>query len=387
MDPITISSTGATYPDYAEILDYLISEYKRIYGADIYLGNDSQDYQLLSLQALMLYDEACGTVNAQNNCSPATAQGDALSRLVRINGIRRLAASYSTVPLKVEGTVGTPINKGIIEDPLKQRWLLPDLVTIGTDGTASCTARAEKIGAVYVPKSAIFTIITPTLGWQKVSATADAMPGDKVETDAELRLRQRLSVAIPSQSILAGMLGAVANIKGVSSVRAYDNDGEITDARGIPAHTIAIIVDGGADQDIAQAIYTKKTPGVGTFGATAIVIYDKYGIPLTIRFARPKRTTIIGEITLKKLPTYNAETSGHISTAVAAAIAAESIGAVLYRSKLFNAAYLPGGEGQTYAIQTIKIARSGGSLAESDITLDYNERPMCEAVNITVIAT
>ena len=389
MDPITISPTGTTYPDYADILAYLVAEYKHIYGADIYLGNDSQDFQYISLMALMLYDMGCSIVDAQNNCAPSAAQGDALSRIVGINGIRRLAASYSTVLMQLGGTAGTVISNGIIEDVLKQRWNLPATVTIGEDGDVLCTATAAVIGAIYTPLSLLpWKIITPTLGWQVALAADDAVPGDAVETDAELRLRQRLSVAIPSQSILAGITGAVANITGVTSVMAYDNDTETVDAHGIPAHTIALIVDGGDDAAVAQAIYNKKTPGVGTFGATEVIIYDDYDIPMTIRFSPPDHITIIAEITLVKLPGYNTtETAGHISAAVAAALAAEKIGSVIYRSKLFGAAYLPGGEGQTYAIQTIKIARDGGSLAESNITLDYDERPMCIAANVTVVET
>lgn len=47
----------------------------------------------------------CGDV--YNAFSPSTAQGAGLSSVVKINGIRRKTASYSTVDLRIVGQVGT----------------------------------------------------------------------------------------------------------------------------------------------------------------------------------------------------------------------------------------------------------------------------------------
>ena len=54
-----IDSNGFHRPTYSQILDNLISNYKSIYGQDVYLGNDSADYQWISIVAYRLNDATC----------------------------------------------------------------------------------------------------------------------------------------------------------------------------------------------------------------------------------------------------------------------------------------------------------------------------------------
>lgn len=50
--------------------------------------------------------------------SPSTADTDALSRNVKINGIRRAVATKSTVSVVLVGVAGTIINNGIVSDKI-----------------------------------------------------------------------------------------------------------------------------------------------------------------------------------------------------------------------------------------------------------------------------
>ena len=64
------TAVTATLPDiasYHDIRDSLMEDMKRIFGQDIYLENDSQDYQLISAFALMLYDTQQALLLAYNN--------------------------------------------------------------------------------------------------------------------------------------------------------------------------------------------------------------------------------------------------------------------------------------------------------------------------------
>ena len=45
--PPYVDQTGYHYPTYNDVLAYLVEGAKNIFGQDIYLGSDSQDYQLL----------------------------------------------------------------------------------------------------------------------------------------------------------------------------------------------------------------------------------------------------------------------------------------------------------------------------------------------------
>jgi uncharacterized phage protein gp47/JayE len=62
------------------------------------------------------------------------------------------------------------------------------------------TATCANSGAVAALAGTITTINTPTRGWTSVTNPAAATVGAPAETDAELRIRQGQSVALPPSS-------------------------------------------------------------------------------------------------------------------------------------------------------------------------------------------
>ena len=85
---------------------------------------------------------------------------------------------------------------------------------IPESGEIVVTATAEKEGAITALSNTINKINTPTLGWQSVNNESVASIGTNVESDAELKYRQTYSTAIPSLSVMEGIVGAVADIRG-----------------------------------------------------------------------------------------------------------------------------------------------------------------------------
>ena len=68
-----IDDAGLHVPTYADIRDDLVDDFKKIYGDDLYLGNDSQDYQMISAFALKTYDTIQLLQIVYNNQSVKTA--------------------------------------------------------------------------------------------------------------------------------------------------------------------------------------------------------------------------------------------------------------------------------------------------------------------------
>ena len=386
-DLVYVDATGFHYPDYPTVLQYLTDEYKAIYGVDTYLAPDSQDGQWLAIQALAIFDTMQVAAAVYNSFSPLTAQSDALSRNVKINGIRRRAATHSTADLLIIGTAGTVIVNGQAEDTLGQKWNLPESVTIPPSGSITVTATAANIGAITAAANTINKIATPTLGWQSVNNVAAATVGNPVETDAELRRRQTFSTALPSLSVLDGIIGAVASVSGVTRFRGYENDSNATDANGIPAHSIAIVAEGGDAQAIGEAIAIKKTPGTGTYGTTTVTTFDQYGLPNRINFFRPTPATIGVEVTIQALPGYTTGFASLIADAIAASIHALEIGDDVLITKLYVPANLPGqAAGATFDITQLRIKKNDGDFGTSNLTLAFNEVARCDpAVDVTVI--
>lgn len=385
-DLIYLDETGFHYEDYPTILQWLKDEYKAIYGADVYLEADSQDGQFLAIEAKAMYDTAVLAASIYNSFSPASAQGVGLSRVVKINGIKRQTATKSTVDLTIGGTVGTVIINGVAQDTLGQKWNLPASVTIPLAGTINVTASAVEDGAITAQAGTITKIYTPTLGWQTVTNALAATPGAPVETDAELRVRQTGSVALPSLSVFEGTKGAVANVSGVTRSEGYENDDDVADADGIPGHSIAMVVEGGDNTEIAEAIAEHKTPGTKTYGTTSVTVNDRYGQPNVINFYRPTTVQIKVQVQVTALAGYTTGYDTLIKAAVAEAINALKIGADVILSKLYVPANLPGTEeGSTYNIIDIQIAKVGDAFGTSNVAILFNEAAACLEANVTVV--
>lgn len=386
-DMVKVDENGFQYPDYPTVLAFLQDEYRAIYGADVYLEADSQDGQWIAVQALAIYDTLQVAAAVYNSFSPLTAQSDALSRNVKLNGIRRRVATFSQADLTIVGQVGTTIVNGQAEDTLGQKWNLPASVVVPVSGEIVVTATAAEIGAVAAQAGSINKIATPTLGWQSVTNVLAAVAGNPVETDAELRRRQTVSTALPSLSVLDGTVGAVASLPGVTRFRGYENDSNVTDADGIPAHNIAIVVEGGDTQAIGNAIAAKKTPGTGTYGTTAVNTVDSYGIPNVINFFRPTEAVIGVQVTIEALAGYTTGFAALIAAAVAEHINSLDIGDDVLITKLYVPANLPGtAAGATYDIVNIEIKRDADPFAASNVALAFNEVASCDPlVDVTVV--
>lgn len=381
----TIDAKGITAPALADIRAYFVGRYREIYGEDVYLEPDSQDGQLLDLFSVAVHDANAMTVSVFNAFSPSSAQGEGLSRVVKINGIARHTATRSQVDLLLGGTAGTVITNGYATDAENHRWDLPASVTIPPAGQITVTATASVLGAISASAGTIATIGTPTRGWQTVTNPLAAVEGNPIETDAELRRRQTTSTAIPSQTIFDGIIGAVANLPGVSRYGGVDNDTSATDANGVPGHAFSTVVDGGDAATIAATIFAKKGPGAGTHGTTSETVTDAFGVPHVIRFMRPTEVPISVGISLVALHGYTSNIGDKIKAAVAAYIEGLPLGGEIYLKRLYVPANLPGSaEGQTYDISAITIARDGGSLGAANIDLAYHEAPTCSVSDIVI---
>ncbi|EBT7216456.1 baseplate J/gp47 family protein [Salmonella enterica] len=383
----TVTAEGISAPDYQTILDTLTSYFQQIYGSDAYLEPDSKDGQMVALVALAVHD-ANNTAIAVYNCfSPATGYGAALTSNVKINGIARKGATNSTVDLLLTGTAGTTITNGTVKDTNNVIWRLPASVVIGVDGAVTVTAICSNSGAVAALAGTITTINTPTRGWTSVTNPAAATVGAPAETDAELRIRQGQSVAIPSITPFEGVDGAIANIAGVTRHKLYENDTGKTDGNGLPPHSISAIVDGGDVTEIARTIRGNKGQGVRTWGKTSVTVPDRYGNPHIISFSRPTDVPVYGKITLKVFAGYTSQIGVQIQQAVADYINSLMIGDPVLLSRIYSPANLgvvSGGNARYYDIQELLIGKSPEAVAAANINIAYDESASCKPENIII---
>lgn len=386
-----IDSAGLHIPSYDDIRDDLISLAKQIYGSDIYLENDSMDYQYISAIALKNYDSMQGLVLAYNSRSPATANGTALSSIVKINGLARKAASYSTCQVTLTGAAGTVIPAGRVQDTAGNNWSIPTNTTIPSSGVITVSAVCETIGAITALVGDITKIATPQYGWVAVSNTVAAVPGQPIETDAELRSRQAISTAIPSQTLREGITAAIASISGVTRYKVYENDTSdetVTENNplGLPAHCIAAVVEGGTDANVAEQIRIKKGPGCYTHGTTAIGVTGKYDVIDTIRFFRPTYVTVDVNVVIKTYAGYTSAVIDTIKNNIVNYLNGLNIGDDMAVSLLSYAAQAANSNvyAPVFSIVSIMAARHGEEQSALDIETDYHEVLQGNIDNISV---
>lgn len=294
----SVGPAGLTIPSYNDILQFFLDNFRAIYGQDVYLGNDSADFQIISIFALAAADAEDGLQLDYNNKAPNFAVGAALDSLVKLNGLARKLATFSTVPAVITGTPGAIITNGVVADTVfNNRWDLPTPLTIPGGGTITISVICEVPGAFTVPIGALTRIVTPTAGWTSVNNIAAGTPGQPVEPDSALRARQAISTELPSITLLAGTVAGIAATPGVTRYNIAENPTSAVDALGNPPHSISAVVEGGVDLDVATTIYNNR--GIGCFtnpnpggsptsGSITVPVTDPFtGIVTNIGFARP----------------------------------------------------------------------------------------------------
>lgn len=381
-----VTPAGITAPTFADILTSLKASLQIIYGQDLYLGADTQDGQLVAIFAQAMSDGNSAIIDAFNSFRPTVAQGVPLSSIVKINGISRNVPSASQVDLLIGGTVGTVIVNGVAGDANGNAWNLPASVTVPPGGSIIVTATCSVDGEVAAVPGSINIINTPTLGWSTVDNPSSASLGAPVESDSALRLRQAQSVALPAMTELASTLAAVKQLTGVVEAVIYENDTNVTDADGLPPHSIALVVSGGDATEIATAISIKKTPGCYTYGTTAVVVVDGAGVAHTIRFFVPTDVPIGVSVTIKALAGYTGATGIAIKQAIADYINDTlGIGQDVVIARLYLPAQLNGGPGsEQFDLQQLLVSILPAPPGPTDLVIAFNAQATCAVADISL---
>lgn len=244
------------------ILQDLISQFKSIYGENVYLGVGTEDYNMLSLLADLLSDMGNIAVSVNNCTNLTSAVGTQLDNLASIyyGNANRRQATYSTITVQITGTAGVKIANGQIRDSLGGIWNLPTSVTIGTNGTTIVTATYSQTGAYFIYNTQLngaSAIVTPVAGWSNVSATTNAVAGTNIETDAEYRVKIAQRSRGLGNGTIDALLTGLSGLQGVTEVRIWENDTssskDFTDITGklsaVPAHSIVPVIYGSWAND------------------------------------------------------------------------------------------------------------------------------------------
>lgn len=384
-----VDETGLHYSSFEDIKEFYTNGAKSIFGDDIYVDNDSMDGQLISIFAKGQYDTLKTIEYAYNNTTPQTAFGAVLSRLVLLSGISRKKSGYSTAYCKLEGSPFTIIHSGVVSDVAGNKWDLPSTVNLGENGVTYVTVTAQKEGNITALANTITQIDTPTYGWKTVNNEYPANPASAVETDSELRYRQRQSVALPSQGLVEGTQSALFNIEGVTDCIVKENDEnaqKIIKNYVLPPNSISCIVKGGSEKDIADVIFYHKNQGCYTNGAIEVVQYDIFNNVNYIRFSRPTEVAIEISVKIKPIEGYSSDITDEIKSNLVDYIDSLNISKDVSWSVLYSIINksIPDLKQPLFSVTELKIGKSGETLGVDDIIMNLDQEASLSEEDVTI---
>lgn len=216
------------------------------------------------------------------------AEGAALERLVKLGFISKKGSVYASVYLEFSGDPNTPVPTGTQAETAQN--IIFETVESGQtneSGELSVLARCRVYGSIgNVPAGSITKIKTPVPGITEVTNPETARNGRGVETDPELRERYN-ELPVATGSSTEAIMAAVDNIAGVIVSFGYENIKNYTDENGLPSKSFEIVADGGLDEDIGSAIFSKKPAGMESYGNQTVYLLDSKGNNHLVKFSRP----------------------------------------------------------------------------------------------------
>lgn len=384
-----IDANGFHAPEYEDILQRLLARFKEIFGDDLYLGPDTQDYQLCAEFADLFDDIGAALAEVYASRNPDLATGLSLDYLLPLNGLRRLLATHSTAVVTAAGTEGITIPAGsLIMDANGHMWATDADATIPDTGSVQINVTAVEAGRISAEIGGISTIMSPTAGWVSVTNAAAAVAGRNVETDAEAHERRAASVSNNGRGMVETIIGNLRQLPGVKKARIYENDSGETDAHGIPSHSLCAVVLGGENADIAKTVFSKKAPGCGTYGNTTESVQDIFENSYSIKFSRPSDARIFVQMTVKTFDGYTDETAAAIKKNIQNYISSLQIGADLSVGMLWSCVLAVNADITKPVCTPVSVQAKNGSAGyqSTTVTVDYDAVMSCALDDITITA-
>lgn len=228
----------------------------------------------------------------------STASGVSLDRVaaptVRIN------AKKAVADIDLTGTPTTIISPGTeFETEDGTKYSLDNEITLDGFGDGSDTVTALIAGiSGNAPIGAIKFIPVPVAGLDTTTNPLPATGGAPIETDSNFRIRAIAERTADRTSSLFAIVNRVLEVSGVISTKGFENtENFIVDSR--PASSFEMVVRGGADLDIATAIFTAKPAGMESFGTISTPVTAPDGTIHNIEFSRVTQISINVEVTVE----------------------------------------------------------------------------------------
>ncbi len=363
--------------NFEDLTNTYFAALKEQYGDEIATGENSNAFKLMAPVLDLVANFYEMMKQWQDNRDVTKATGLYLDMLLsNFNFSRKQPSQSKVVWTSIDSTPGTIIEPGDlqIETTDKIAFFNSEGAIVANDGSISVEMKSFSTGlGTNIAAGSLTEIITPINGIGTGSNGLEAKGGQGLETDDFFRKRFLSGKIGKGYWSTDGIYRAVGELNGVESVTVVENDTNAT-VNSLPPHSIMVVVDGGDDSEIANAIFEKSDQAIERYGNTTVSVTDIEGKSRTIKFERPINTTVYYSIEV--LPAGSPVTD--IVTSTKEYIDNNGIASLITSSKITN--YL-NQQGKLEGIESIVIKLTKQALTTPDLfslQMEVNEKPVGE---------
>jgi len=273
-----------------------------------------------------------------NLVDPALSYGRMHDAIGRISYVTRFSGTPTQVTVQCIGGQNVVIPIGaLLLDVNNNQWTAVQTATIPNIGTVNVLFACTVNGPVACPAGALNSsagaqIVNTIAGWDAINNSAAGIVGANEETDQAFEARRYRSTAANSTGWQDSMVGALLAVPGVIDAYVITNpsvQAAVILGVTVTAYSSWIVVEGGAQAAIAQAIFTTMPPSMPMCGNTSFTVYDTqqgYTAPYpsyTMTWQTPAQLPISVNVTIANLPTVPTNALSLIQAAIVLAFSGQ----------------------------------------------------------------
>lgn len=388
-----LDGTGFKRKTYNELLQEMDQRARELFGDDINTSERSPLGIIIRLFAWFLGKSWELAEKVYNSGFVTKAKGVQLDNLTPLYNTQRIAEQSARVTLSFTGTPNYTILTGTqfaTENDIL--FTLTEDVTLDGLGSGTGIAYAVETGAAgNVLANTITVQAEPDVDVLTVNNPENATGGREEETDSELVNRLLDSSAAggsgTGNSIRARLLG----VTGVRAASVIENNTMAT-VDGNEPKSIHVYVLGGESKDVAQAIFEKKSAGIGTNGAEIVNVEDASGNNQVIKFDYAVEVPIYVNADITTNNAFPADGMAQVKDAII-----RYIGGLAQDGTEYNGLGMGDDVVWSKLVQTIlsqvegiedvtlTIGKTAGSLSTSNIVIEAEEVAQTDVTKVEVV--
>lgn len=348
---VSFGPTGFLKPSAPLVLFGVQADIDAAFGRTLSYALNTPQGQIASSDAAILDNTNSLFLYYTQQVDPAYASGRMQDAIARIYFLDRQPSLPTTVAALCNGLAGTPIPEGALAQATDGNvYACVEAGEIGVDGTVTLSFACNVTGPITCPQGTLTSIYQAIPGWDSITNADAGVIGRNVESRSAFEARRAASVAVNSRGSLPAIRAAVLSVDGVIDAYATENATNSPVVIGdytLAANSVYVAAVGGTDEDVATAIWSRKSPGCSYNGNTTVTVEDQnsgYSPPFpsyTVLFQRPASLGILVAVSLVNTDQVPATATTQIQDAIVAAFAGDDggiraqIGAKLLASRYY----------------------------------------------------